>query len=302
MVTAECGVKVPVTTPGETIGRFAEALTALARDPARRERLRCGAVRRAEQYLWTRQGQSMAEVYRQVLDQEILAPREARLPRTAVARRLAQLRQAAMCVAEPLDRLLGRAAAGFGILLYHRIAAPVAGVAEPTHNVPPDRFRAQMRGLLQRGYTAWPLRRAIEWHRQGRAIPPKTFVVTFDDGYENFYTQALPILRELNVPATLFLATAFLGGREPLPYDDWTAAGTGLAPAESWRPLSLAQCDALAEEGLVELGCHTHRHENFAGRPAAFRRDLEQSLAVLRERFGVEEATFAFPYGIAGPS
>ena len=305
VVTPECGVKVPVTTPRETIGRLAEALTALARDPARRERLRRGAVRRAEEYLWTRQGQSMAEVYRQVLDQEILAPRAARRPAAAGSGRLtpvlAQLRQWAMSMAEPLDRLLGRAAAGFGILVYHRIATPVAGVVEPTHNVSPERFRAQMRGLLQRGYTAWPLRRAIEWHRQGRAIPPRTFVVTFDDGYENFYTQALPILRELDIPATLFLATGFLDGGEALPYDDWTAAGTGLVPAESWRPLSMAQCDALAEESLIELGCHTHRHENFAHRPDAFRRDLEQSLSVLRDRFGVEQATFAFPYGICGP-
>ena len=45
---------------------------------------------------------------------------------------------------------------------------------------------------------------------RGLPIPRKTFVVTFDDGYVNNLTQALPILTRLGVPATVFVATAYL--------------------------------------------------------------------------------------------
>ena len=47
----------------------------------------------------------------------------------------------------------------------------------------------------------------------------------------------------------------------------------------------------------MELGAHTHTHADFRGRPDALADDLEENLAVLRDRFDIEEPTFAFPYG-----
>src|SRR5688500_5857457 len=66
----------------------------------------------------------------------------------------------------------------FGVLMYHRVTDPVAGVAEPTWNVPPARLRAQLAGLLARGYEAWPLRRALDHHETGRPVPRNVVVVT----------------------------------------------------------------------------------------------------------------------------
>ena len=62
------------------------------------------------------------------------------------------------------------------------------------------------------------------------AIPSNVFAVTFDDGYENNYLNALPILRELNVPATIFVATKYLDTDRPFPFDDWSAAGKSGVP------------------------------------------------------------------------
>ena len=53
--------------------------------------------------------------------------------------------------------------------------------------------------------------------------------------------------------------------------------------------------------GLIELGSHTHTHADLRSRPGMFRRDLARSLELLRSRFGLAEATFAFPFGHAGP-
>jgi len=57
----------------------------------------------------------------------------------------------------------------------------------------------------------------------------------------------------------------------------------------------------MVEHGLIEVGSHTHTHGLFVGRTVAFRGDLARSLAVLRNTFGVEQASFAFPFGRYDP-
>ena len=64
VLTEDCGVKIPVTAPGEVISRMSEAIARLARDHAERERLSRGAVERAGNYLWSRQEIEMIELYR----------------------------------------------------------------------------------------------------------------------------------------------------------------------------------------------------------------------------------------------
>jgi peptidoglycan/xylan/chitin deacetylase (PgdA/CDA1 family) len=202
-----------------------------------------------------------------------------------------------------LSQLLGsRARDAFAILTYHRVTNWPSGWPEPTWNVPPARLREQLQGLLARGYRAWPLRQVLEFRRLGRPIPPRTFVVTFDDGFENLYSEARPILRALNVPATVFLATAYLDRAEPFPFDDWQGAGSSEVPAHSWRPLSSAQCSEMLGEGLIDLGSHTHTHAIFRGRPDAFEQDLATSLAILRDRFGLAEIPFSYPFGVVEPA
>lgn len=185
--------------------------------------------------------------------------------------------------------------------MYHRVTPRVAGVPRPTWNVTPARFRRQLEGLLSRGYKPWPLRRALAYHHAGEPIPAGVFVVTFDDGYECIHQEAWPILKDLSVPATVFVATAFLDADGPLASDDWRAAGSAFVPPSAWRPLSTAHCVEMIDHGLVEIGSHTHTHADFRGRPGAFRRDLRRSLAVLRDSLGVEKATFAFPFGWHDP-
>jgi len=137
----------------------------------------------------------------------------------------------------------------------------------------------------------------LEYIERRLDIPRKTFVVTFDDGYVNVLTQARPILQALAVPATLFLATAYLDSDQPFPFDDWPAAGKPGVPRETWRPLTTAECRQLSASGLIELGAHTHTHADFRERSGALSEDLRQNLAVLRDQFHVEKPAFAFPYG-----
>jgi peptidoglycan/xylan/chitin deacetylase (PgdA/CDA1 family) len=219
------------------------------------------------------------------------------VPRGA-ARRVGLKERAIVTLAAALNDLLGpREEGAFGILMYHRVASPPPNWPKPTWNVPPQRFEQQLQGLLSRGWRAWPLSQVIECLRRDLPIPRKTFVVTFDDGYVNVLTQAYPILTRLAIPATVFLATAYIDSNEPFPSDDWSVAGQPGVPSEIWRPLTTEECRRLMANGLVEFGAHTHTHADFRGRPGEFAEDLKQNVTILRGWFQVEQPAFALPYG-----
>lgn len=194
----------------------------------------------------------------------------------------------------------------FGILMYHRVTDVIIGQPRPTWNVTPAQLEEQLSGLLRRGFQAWPLQRVLEYHEKGQALPSRVFVVTFDDGFQNNLTQALPILKKLQIPATIFLATRYLDSTQPFPSDDWFLAGSTNVPAESWLPLTTAECLRLRQSGLIELGAHTHAHDDYRGRPEYLLADLRHCVKILQEKFGIERPTFALPYGtkyngFAGP-
>jgi peptidoglycan/xylan/chitin deacetylase (PgdA/CDA1 family) len=220
-----------------------------------------------------------------------------KVPR-GLARRVGLKERAVVAFAALLNDLLGpREERAFGILMYHRVATPPPNWPKPTWNVPPWRFERQLQGLLSRGWRAWPLSQVIECLQRDLPIPRKTFVITFDDGYVNVLTQAYPILTRLAIPATVFLATAYIGSNKPFPSDDWSVAGQPGVPSEIWRPLTTEECRRLAGNGLIELGAHTHTHADFRGRPNEFAEDLKQNVTILRGWFHVERPAFALPYG-----
>jgi peptidoglycan/xylan/chitin deacetylase (PgdA/CDA1 family) len=168
--------------------------------------------------------------------------------------------------------------------------------------VPPDRFRRQLEGLLAKGYRPVPLSEAIECHRSGKSLPPRAFVVTFDDACESVYQCALPVLETFGIPATVFVATAYLDSDAAMPFDNWRAAGWPGVPPVTWRTMTTEQCLDAQQGGLIELACHTHTHADFRGRPEAFAEDLSLSLNVFQERFGVRKPALAFPGGANEPA
>lgn len=229
---------------------------------------------------------------------DVFRPPDGTAPAALSSRSRALARWAATQLAAGLGCVYGHPCTdSFGILMYHRVTETVPSVVDPSWNVTPGQFRAQLAGLLARGFQAWPLRKLLAHRAQYGSVPPMAFVVTFDDGYANNYVNALPILAELNVPATIFVATAYLDSEQRFPFDDWLAAGTQRVPADSWRPLRTAECEELLASGLIELGAHTHHHELYLGRGDEFRADLGQCLAVLERKFGITRPSFALPYG-----
>jgi glycosyltransferase involved in cell wall biosynthesis/peptidoglycan/xylan/chitin deacetylase (PgdA/CDA1 family) len=301
IVTDDCGLRIPVTAPGAVVEGLRDAVLRLSTDRALFARLSAGALARAHDLLWSVNGATMRSTYRRVLGRPARYTPMLETGRAPVRERA---KRAGSRVAAGLDTLFGsRAGDAFGILAYHRVVPVVEGLAapDPTHNVTPRRFREQIVGLLDRGFQIWPLARALDYRRRGQPVPAHAVVLTFDDAHDSVYGAAWPILRELQLPATVFLATAFVGSAEPFPFDRWGLRYRDRLAPEWYRPISERQCRAMAESGLIELGAHTHTHRDFRGRPGAFRVDLATSVAWLRRLAPRGLVPFAFPFGHTDP-
>jgi peptidoglycan/xylan/chitin deacetylase (PgdA/CDA1 family) len=94
------------------------------------------------------------------------------------------------------------------VLTYHSIAPEWF---EPLNNVQPGHFVQQMAYLRKQGYKVLSLAEFIDAQKSGREHDRKSVVVTFDDGYENNYLSAYPVLKKYSIPGTIFVEVAHLG-------------------------------------------------------------------------------------------
>jgi peptidoglycan/xylan/chitin deacetylase (PgdA/CDA1 family) len=109
------------------------------------------------------------------------------------------------------------------IFMYHHIAdaPPGADAIRKDLSVTPAAFTRQMEYLATHGYHTISLADLVERLQNGRPLPEHAVVLTFDDGYDDNYTQAYPILRSFGFTGTFFLITDAVGNRE---YMTWQQA------------------------------------------------------------------------------
>lgn len=131
-----------------------------------------------------------------------------------------------LCYSSGMLRPLQRARAWWQrdlrILAYHRVMPlPDPDTYEfdmELISTPPDEFREQMR-YVKRHFRPMRLTDIVASLDAGEALPPDTVAVTFDDGYDDNYHVAAPILEELGVPATFFVSTGHIESGRPYAYD-----------------------------------------------------------------------------------
>ncbi|TSE30891.1 Poly-beta-1,6-N-acetyl-D-glucosamine N-deacetylase [Tepidimonas thermarum] len=180
-----------------------------------------------------------------------------------------------------------RAAHGFDILMYHQV-----GEFEPMREHRATychvaRFRAQMAWLARWGYRVCSLADACARWSTGQ-LDRRTVVLTFDDGYENFYQYAWPILQQHGWTATVYLIAGSIGATA-----HWLAqAGHPAARLMDWPRIR-----ALQREG-VHFGSHAWHHQRLAGRPwEAQWQELRDSRHALEDGLGVSVHDVCYPYG-----
>ena len=172
--------------------------------------------------------------------------------------------------------------------MYHRIAKVNRQSSTAGHYVSPLLFASQLRALKLLGYKAISLREAIETWQRGEDTPPKSFAITFDDGCRNVYTNALPILRKLRFPSTVFLVSDLIGKT-----NEWNAA-----EGDVEEPLmSLEEIRECRSAGM-EFGSHTLRHCDLkTAEPDEAWSEISQSKSDIESLLGCECPLFCFPYG-----
>ena len=198
-----------------------------------------------------------------------------RRPQQLLDRAVRQSIKAAAAVADPV---LGRLA-GPRILVYHQIDAGLGREME----VPLVTFERQLQ-WLQECTEIVDLETALA--RRGDPDAHRLVVLTFDDGYDDMFRLAYPLLRRAGVPFTLYLTTHPTEAREPL------------FPGGRAEPVTWDQVEEMAASGLMTLGAHTHRHPDLTRiDPGEIGRDLEQSNQLIEARMGVRPVHFCYPYG-----
>lgn len=173
------------------------------------------------------------------------------------------------------------------ILMYHVIDEPGNRV-EAQFCCTPERFREQMRHLREAGYSPIPVSRLADWVSGGAALPDNAVCVTFDDGPASLYENALPVLREFDIPATSFVIAERIGG-----YNDWQVA-------EGCPRRRLLSRDEILElhRNQVEVGSHSSSHCFLpAASPEQIRREVAGSKAQIEDLLGIEVCGFAYPFG-----
>jgi hypothetical protein len=174
-----------------------------------------------------------------------------------------------------------RATGGTTLLIYHR----VGGRTPDERDLPKPEFEAQVEIL--RSHRVVALDVALDELAAGDDSPK--VVLTFDDGFADVHTTAWPLLREAELPITLYVTTAYLDGVMHWPGSTSKHPG----PALSWK-----QLEELAGHPLVTIGNHTHTH----ARPEALSaQEFDQCSELLETRLGVRPAHFCFTWGVPVP-
>lgn len=170
------------------------------------------------------------------------------------------------------------------ILCYHNFNPTRPG----SMNLTPDRLESQIKWLKDNGFTIIPLKEAVEYLQGKRAsLPPKSVVITADDGWQSDYTYLYPIAKKYNIPVTLFI------------YPQTISQGKH---ALTWNELK-----ELQKTGLFDIQGHTYWHPNFKQEkkkmtPAEYEKfvkaQLGDSKKILEEKLGTPITFLAWPFGI----
>ena len=126
--------------------------------------------------------------------------------------------------------------------------------------------------------------------REQTPIERDQLAVTFDDGYLNFMESALPVLREREIPATLFVPAAKVGG-----VNDWDAGQPGY---EELKLMDFSQLRSLPGD-LIEIGSHGLHHRRLDNLSTEeLTEELSGSCRLLEQKLQREIRLLSLPYGI----
>ncbi|PIV01398.1 hypothetical protein COS54_01115 [Candidatus Shapirobacteria bacterium CG03_land_8_20_14_0_80_39_12] len=164
------------------------------------------------------------------------------------------------------------------ILMYHHVmeASAAKAIQATNLNVIPETFRQQIDYLLGKGYTFLRLDEMVDRIKNG-TLPSKSVVLTFDDGYTDFYDYVFPILKEKGIKATLFVISQYAGGER---YAGW------------------GEIKEMSDSGRVLIGDHTLNHRSLASLNKGDEyNQIVFAKQIIESHINQPVSYFAYPYG-----
>lgn len=159
------------------------------------------------------------------------------------------------------------------IIMYHKIDD---NAAFSKLSVSPESFRKQIVFLKKRNYNVVKLQDLADLIKEHK-VPYKTIAITFDDGYENNYRNAYPVLKELQLPATIFISPALIGIDEYLTWD---------------------QVIEMHESGFISIGSHAMTHAYLPDLPEQkLNKEIFDSKRAIESHIRKEVSSFSYPAG-----
>lgn len=171
--------------------------------------------------------------------------------------------------------------------MYHQIAEVPRELDPRGLAIPPNQFVKQMSYLAQNSYQCLTLPEAVHYFRTSKPAPAKSFVLTFDDGYQDIYSTVYPILERFEFTATVFLVAGRMGSSS-----NWV----GQEGERSGLLLSWAEARDLAQRGFI-MGSHTLTHPRLTllDDRSAFM-EIQNSRVLLQDRLDMQVDHFSYPY------
>ncbi|MGO8772922.1 MAG: polysaccharide deacetylase family protein [Terracidiphilus sp.] len=193
-------------------------------------------------------------------------------------------RFATLYVVNPLRRSVSGNKPSIPILMYHSISDDAETGVHPYYrtSTSPQRFASQMKYLSDNGYRTASLTDVVTQLQGQAAVADKRVVITFDDGYRDFYREAFPVLDRFGFSATVFLATSFVGDRT--------------LQFKSRDCLTWTEVRELRKSGIF-FGSHTVTHPQLrALSMPAINEEIVSSKRTIEEKLGSAVDSFAYPY------
>lgn len=164
------------------------------------------------------------------------------------------------------------------VLMYHHIQSEdfARTKRQTALTVYTDIFKKQMQYLKSKNYVVLTMNNLVSFFDNSQSIPKNSILLTFDDAYDDFYSDAFPVLRDLNFKATVFTPTGLINNPDYLNWD---------------------QISEMNNKGILFVN-HTWSHKNVGVNPAEMQKEILTADTQLSDRSLNTPKIFAYPYGI----
>ena len=185
------------------------------------------------------------------------------------------------------------------IIMYHSVLKDPERTGK--YVITPKQFEEDLIYLKNNGYTTITVNDLIDWVYDGKSLPDKPIILTFDDGYYNNYLYVFPLLKQYECKAVMSVIGNYT--------DQYSESGEKNA---YYSHITWDMVSEMLESGNIEIANHSYdmhtlnkgrkgsnkkKEESYEVYKSTFERDLEEFQKKIEEKTGYIPRTYTYPYG-----